>query len=378
MFSNEKLTHRQRFLNVMEYKSVDKVPNIEVGAWGQTIKRWEDEGLDLAKVHFNWWIGEPNFSIDPREYINIDYRMRPYFEYELLEKTDRYEIFRDALGVVHKALIEGTTLGTRMCMDQYLSFPVEKPEDFKEMKKRHIATPDRYPPDFDSKIEDWKNCEVPLILAHNCQTLGYYWRMREWMGTEGLSYAWYDYPALCHEMCEFITDFTIEVSKPALSHGIAIDYVMINEDLSMKTGPLLSPDTYKKFVMPQMRRLVDFFKSNGVKYVFVDTDGNCEALISTFMDCGVDGLWPLERVAEMDPIRLRKEYGRDLRLYGGVDKMRIALGKKEIDRHLGELLPLIEEGGFIPTVDHTVSPEISLADFYYYLERKNALLSGKF
>ena len=378
MFSDTKLTQRQRFLNVMEYKSVDKIPNIEVGAWGQTVQRWENEGLDLSKVHFNWWVGEPHFGIDPREYIDIDYRMRPYFEYELLEKTDRYEIFRDALGVVHKALIEGTVLGTRMCMDQYISFPVEKPEDFGEMKKRHVATPDRYPGNWESKIDHWKNCEVPLILAYNCQILGYYWRMREWMGTEGLSYAWYDYPALCHEMCEFITDFTIEVSKPMLSKQIPIDYVMINEDLSMKTGPLLSPGTYKKFIAPNLRRLIDFFKANGVKYVFVDTDGNCEALIGTFMDCGVDGIWPLERVAEMDPIKIRKEYGRDLRLYGGVDKMRIALGRKEIDRHLAELVPLVEEGGFIPTVDHTVSPEISLADFYYYLERKNALLSGKF
>ncbi|MCL2095527.1 MAG: hypothetical protein FWH10_01325 [Oscillospiraceae bacterium] len=378
MFTDAKLTHRQRFLNVMDYKSVDRVPNIEVGAWGQTIERWEKEGLDLSKVHFNWWIGENNFSIDPREYIPVNYQMRPFFEYKLIEKTDRYEIFRDALGVVHKALIEGTARGTRMCMDQYISFPVEKPEDFKEIKKRYVATTDRYPADWESKIDGWKNCDVPLILAHNCQTLGYYWRMREWMGTEGLSYAWYDYPELCHEMCEFITDFTIEVSKPILSHKIPIDYVMINEDLSMKTGPLLSPSVYKKFIAPEMRRLVDFFKSNGVKYVFLDTDGNCEVLIKTFMDCGVDAIWPLERVAGMDPVRIRKEYGRDLRLYGGVDKMRLALGKKEIDRHLAELCPLIEEGGFIPTVDHTVSPEISLEDFYYYIERKNAALSGKF
>jgi len=146
----------------------------------------------------------------------------------------------------------------------------------------------------------------------------------------------------------------------------------------MKTGPLLSPDIYRKFIAPEMRRMIDFFKSNGVKYFFVDTDGNCEVLLKTFMDCGVDGIWPLERVAEMDPVRIRKEYGRDLRLYGAVDKMRIALGRKEIDRHLAELYPLIEEGGFIPTVDHTVSPEISLEDFYYYMERKEALLSGKF
>jgi len=68
MFTDTKLTHRQRFLNVLEYKSVDRAPNIEVGVWGQTIQRWENEGLDTSKVHFNWWVGEPHFSIDPREY----------------------------------------------------------------------------------------------------------------------------------------------------------------------------------------------------------------------------------------------------------------------------------------------------------------------
>jgi hypothetical protein len=70
--------------------------------------------------------------------------------------------------------------------------------------------------------------------------------------------------------------------------------------------------------------------------------------------------------------------GKSLRLYGGVDKRRIAKGRTEIDKHLSELLPLIEEGGFIPTIDHTVSPDISLEDFKYYMKRKSDMLSGRF
>jgi uroporphyrinogen-III decarboxylase len=179
-------------------------------------------------------------------------------------------------------------------------------------------------------------------------------------------------------MMEFIADFTIEVSTLVLKKGLAVDCVMINEDMSMKNGPLLSPDQYREFIHPHMRRLVDFFKSNGVRHVMVDTDGNCEALIPMLMECGVDAIWPLERSADMDPVRIRKKYRRDLRLYGGVDKMRIAKDKKEIDKHLSELAPLIEEGGFIPTVDHTVSPDISLEDFMYYMKRKEDLLKGIF
>lgn len=379
MFTTETMTTRQRFLNVMDYKAVDKIPNVEVGFWGQTMQRWMDEGLDKDAVEWDWWTGDKHFGIDPREYIDIHYGMMPAFSQEILERTDKYEIYRDTNGIIHKALIEGAAFGTRASMDQYLSFPVSTRQDFVNLKIRYKMNPSRYPVGWEEELlPQWKGCDVPLILGRNCSILGFYWRAREWMGTENLSYAWYDEPALMHEMMEFIMDFTMEVSKPVLDKGISIDYVMINEDMSMKTGPLLSPKLYREFILPRMRKLVDFFKSMGVRYVMVDTDGNCEVLIPLFLECGVDAIWPLERVAGMDPIKIRKEYGRDLRLYGGVDKMRIAKGKVEIDKHLAELVPLIEEGGFIPTVDHAVSPDISLNDFIYYMRKKSDLLSGKF
>jgi uroporphyrinogen decarboxylase len=36
----------------------------------------------------------------------------------------------------------------------------------------------------------------------------------------------------------------------------------------------------------------------------------------------------------------------------------------------------MEEGGFIPTIDHSVPPDVSLADFMYYLELKRKVLFG--
>lgn len=380
MFTQEEaMTNRKRFLNVMDYKPVDIIPNIEVGVWGQTKQRWMDEGLNENDVSWDWWTGDKYFGIDPRVYIDINYGMIPQFNHEIIEKTERYEIYRDAKGIVHKALIEGTTFGTRASMDQYLSFPVENRQDFQSLKNRYKMDNKRYPMQWEEKLlPAWRNCNEPLIFGRNCSTLGFYWRAREWMGTENFSYALFDDPVLVHEMMEFIADFTIEVSKPVLDKKLDVDYVMINEDMSMKTGPLISPEKYMEYIFPHMRRLVDFFISNGVKYVIVDTDGNCDVLIPLLMDCGVDAIWPLERVAGMDPIAIRKKYGKDLRLYGGVDKMRIAKGREEIDKHLSELIPLIEEGGFIPTIDHTVSPDISLKDFLYYMKRKTELLSGRF
>jgi uroporphyrinogen decarboxylase len=176
-------------------------------------------------------------------------------------------------------------------------------------------------------------------------------------------------------MMEFIADFTIEVSRPILEE-VSPEYVMISEDMAMKNGPLLSPDTYRTFIFPHMKRLVEFLKSKGVSYVMVDTDGNSEALLPLLMDAGVDGFWPIERAAGMDPADLRKKFGRDLRLWGGVDKRELAKSKADIRNHLLTFRDLIEEGGFIPTVDHTVPPDVSLENFKYYMECKRELLSG--
>ena len=379
MYTSEKMTSRQQFLHVMEYKPVDAVPNYEAGVWNQTIDRWRGEGLDTAKLSWHWFWGEDYFHLTPREYIRVNYGMMPPYEIAVLKEDDEYETVRHANGVVTRALKAGASRGMRACMDQYLRFPVTDRESFHALQKRYGAgIQDRYPRDWKSALlPGWKDRQQVLVLGENCSTLGFYWLAREWMGTEGVSYGWYDEPELMHEMMEFIADFTIQVSKPVLQET-DVDYVMLNEDMSSKNGPLLSPAVYKEFIFPHMCRLVDFFKSSGVKYMFVDSDGNPDLLVPLLLDAGVDGLWPMERVAGADPHLFRKKYGKQLRLTGGVDKMRIARGREEIDKHLAELCPLMEEGGFIPTVDHTVPPDVSLANFTYYMKRKMDLLTGKF
>jgi hypothetical protein len=61
-----------------------------------------------------------------------------------------------------------------------------------------------------------------------------------------------------------------------------------------------------------------------------------------------------------------------------VDKREIARGTKHIDAVMRELAPLIETGGFIPTLDHTFPPDISWRNFCYYMEQKECLLEGQF
>ena len=371
------MTERERYIAVMEYQPADRVPNHELGVWPQTIQRWAQEGVPEGAMQYGWFVKEDYIGLDHREYTPINFGMIPGFEPEVIERTDRYEIIRRGNGIVSKALIEGTVGGGRMSMDQYISFPVENLADFRELKKRYVAAIDqRYPEGWrENLVRGWRERDYVLSLGHNCSATGFYWRAREWMGTENLSYAWYDQPDLCHEMMEFFADFTIANARPILEET-DVEYFALNEDFAMKNGPLLSPDTFRKFVFPHLKRLVEFFKSHGTRYVWLDSDGNPEALVPLLMDAGIDVLWPLERASDMGPVRIRKKFGRSLRLSGGVDKREIAKGKAAIDAHLRALIPIVEDGGYIPTIDHIVPPDISWDNFRYYMDVKQKLLAG--
>ena len=372
-------TDLEAFIACMEYQSCDRRPNHELAVWQQTRALWEREAPDaVADFTWDWFSGETGAGMDRREFIDVNYGFIPPFETEIIERTEEYEIVRSAKGIVTKALIEGTVGGQRMSMDQYLEFPVEKPEDFAAVKERLIAAiPGRYPVDLDEKIVLWKERDCPLILGRNAAANGFYWRAREFMGTENLSYAWYDYPALMHEMMEFFADFVIETSRPVLEKT-DVEYFTLNEDLSMKNGPLLSPDTFRTFIFPHLRRMVDFFHAHGVRYFALDTDGDPTLLVPQFMEAGVDILWPIERASEVSPQQLRQQFGRDLKLWGGVDKRILPQGAEAIRAHLCEFIPLIEEGGFIPTLDHAFPPDISWDNFRHYMDAKEALLIGDF
>jgi hypothetical protein len=368
----------ERFLALMEYEPVDYVPNWELGVWPQTRRRWEEEGLDTAQFHWQWFPGERALGMDPKEFIYFSRGMIPAFEYEVLEEDVRTVVFRDQQGRVRRALKEGSISGARMSMDQYIGFPVRTMEDWREIKPRlDPCSPQRYEPNWEMfRVVGWRERHHPLIFGPNTSTLGFYWFARELMGTESLSYAFYDQPQLIHDIMAFHADFLIEAARPVLEHT-TVEYICLSEDLAMKTGPLLSPQTYRTFILPRLRRVVAFYKSHGVRYVAIDTDGNPEVLLSMMLDAGVDIVWPLERSAGQDPVRLRKIYGRSLRLWGGVDKRVLARGPKAIDAHLRTLRPLIEEGGFVPTVDHTVPPDVSWQNFQYYMESKAKLLRGE-
>lgn len=72
----------------------------------------------------------------------------------------------------------------------------------------------------------------------------------------------------------------------------------------------------------------------------------------------------------MDVVKLRKQYGRDLIIGGGMDKRALAFGQRAaIDAMIDEKRDLMLGGGYVPGCDHAIPPDISWANFLYYREK---------
>lgn len=370
------MTPRDRFLHCLTYQPVDHVPNMEITVWAQTRERWLAEGLppDLSTSFMHR--GEPALGLEGYETLALDGTSpRPAVASVTLEEAEDSLLFIDGFGRTRRARKSGTVGGTRLSMDTYLDFPLKDRASFAAYRHRYEGpAAERYPADWETLQHSLAATDLPLTLMNPLAgTFGYYSMLRNWIGTENLSYLWYDDPGLVHECLELLTGFILRL-LPAAVAALRFDYVIIHEDLAGKGGPLLGPRLFREFLLPHYRHYVGFLKSAGVRLVLVDTDGDHNVLIPAFLEAGVDGFCPLERAAGMDPLAVRREYGREVCMLGGVDKREIARGRGAIDAELARLAPLIEGGGYIPTIDHSIPPDVSYDDFRYYLEVKERLL----
>jgi uroporphyrinogen decarboxylase len=92
------------------------------------------------------------------------------------------------------------------------------------------------------------------------------------------------------------------------------------------------------------------------------------------MDAGIDILYPFEVQSGMDVSAIRKKYGRNLRIWGGIDKRTLVDGFAAIDRELARIETLIRDGGYIPMLDHSAPPDISFKNYCYFLQQLRKIL----
>jgi uroporphyrinogen-III decarboxylase len=249
-------------------------------------------------------------------------------------------------------------------MPMYLDHPVKDWDSWKEYKKRlDPDNPERWPADWNWYVDKMNERDFPVILSVG----SFFGFLREWMGMERLLYTFHDDPKLVEDMMETMLNLELEVIKRTVK-DIKVDQANFWEDMCYKTGPLISPAMVKKFMVPRYRQITDLLRKNGIDIIYLDSDGNVTELIPLWLEAGINYIWPFEQAAGNDAVAARKKYGRDLIIGGTIDKRALIKSKEAVREEVMSKVPfLLEQGGYFPSVDHLVPPDVPFDNYKYYV-----------
>lgn len=167
---------------------------------------------------------------------------------------------------------------------------------------------------------------------------------------------------------ESLLDALMEVhlatlAKVCAAVGDVVDIIRFGDDLGMDSGPFMSPDTYRQLFKPRHTILCDYVKKNSNMKTFLHSCGSIYRLLPDLIEAGYDVINPLQTNSfEMDPKRLKKEFGNDITFWGGGADTRDILNRvtpAEIKDHVKERLEIFSPGGgYVFNPIHNIMPDV--------------------
>ena len=131
----------------------------------------------------------------------------------------------------------------------------------------------------------------------------------------------------------------------------------IAEDLGCQRGLMLSPTHIRTYLFPGMQRMIALTHQAGA-YVFHHDDGNIIRILPDLINLGIDLLNPIQwRADGMDRAMLKRQYGGQLVLHGGMDNQyTLPFGSlAEVRQEVLDNLHLLgESGGYILAPCHNL------------------------
>jgi uroporphyrinogen decarboxylase len=164
---------------------------------------------------------------------------------------------------------------------------------------------------------------------------------------------------LAGEMLKRCADFSIELAERACRR-YPLDWLWTGDDVAGQESLMMSPSMWRELIKPQLQRVFDAGTSARL-WVAYHCCGSLRPIIGDLIEMGVDILNPIQcNCPGMDPLELKKEFGRELAFMGGVDTVNLLPHGSVADVHTSTAR-LIEgvalDGGYILAASHTVPPE---------------------
>lgn len=306
----------QRFRAVMAYGKPDRVPFFEEGIRADVIETWQQQGMPE--------------NVPLSDLVDIDQRLE--LAPELL--PEKWPDGHAGLG------------------------------DFR--RELDPADPARLPAGFpDLAAERQRNGDTLLLRVHRglYQTLG----VSGWRRFAEVNLLLKDEPDLVQEMLRIQAEFAAGLIERILSE-ISVDGAIFSEPISGNSGPLISPQMVDALMAYSYEPLLNTLHSFGVQTIIFRTYANSRSLLPVVLKRGFNCLWASEvNPEEMDYEDIRREYGRDLRLIGGIDVDVLRQDHEAIRREVRERVPaLLQDGGYIPLADGRVRSVVLYENYIFY------------
>ena len=320
------MTASERFRRFLAGETVDRSPAIEWAPWWHlTVDRWHGEGL-------------------PAEMQSVE-AIQEFFGLDKCLQTNR----------------TCRTAATPKPIGHGLGI-METEEDWAEIRKT------LFPP-VETVVSEahfayLKETHARGDTLHFFTVEGFFWYPRKLFGIENHLFSFYDYPELYIEMCEAYSDWLIELFHYVFSR-FRFDFMSFAEDMSYNLGPMISEECFSKFLAPFYRKVIPVIHEYGIP-VFVDSDGDITKAVDWYAGVGADGMFPLERQAGVDVSRYLEKQPQ-MAFIGHFDKMCMKHGGEAMRTEFERILPSMQRGKVIASVDHQTPPDVSIQNYREYV-----------
>jgi len=381
------MTDRERFNRQMSYCNFDRCFNTEMGYWKENFEEWDifrSNGIKNAAQ------ARVLFSFDRIRTVGVYSHLIPPIEEKEIGINNGKRTIINSEGLLAEVSIGGSSV------PHFLKSSINSPDDWKKMKAEHfdlkhpgrlinIEAVKRKLAD-DTKLFERVNdvygitdSESGAIQPESERDypLGVYCgsmigKVRDILTFEGLAYAIYDYPEMVEDMVETMCQCTEYALDQLLPH-FEFDFASGWEDICFNHGPIVSVDFFKNIVVPRYKRINKKLKERNINLWYTDCDGDIRLILPLLLEGGINCLYPYEVKSCVHPGVLLDEYGKDLHIIGGVDKMKLAEGPAAIRTYLESLEKYVARGGFIPFCDHHCPPNVTPENYLYYLDLKEKM-----
>jgi uroporphyrinogen decarboxylase len=184
-------------------------------------------------------------------------------------------------------------------------------------------------------------------------------------------------PERAHQFLNTVVEMHLDNLEKYLSAvGPYIDILMFGDDLGMQTGPQISPRMYHEFFQPREKIMWSRAKELTKAKIMLHSCGGIYPLLPGLIDAGLDIVQPVQTTcADMEPERLKREFGADLCLWGGGSNTRDVLPNATPEEVAADVRRRVEilapGGGFVFQQIHNVMADVPPENIVAMLDAVN-------